>query len=205
QRPDYISPGSHEEPRSGHADVIMHHYPAHKDPRALNAAVADMLQGMWLIGPNDYVMHGRNMAYEMGTYSYFYHRPAWRILQQTDAPQDVKEPIRQFIEQIGDRLAFARGIELLNGNALASQLQAMRYCVEATGDPLSAQLFDTFWERFTTGGFGQRVGVGPSGGIQENFGYDYHYGSYVLRGWDAVLADLNDPRFAAVEAGVQEL
>ena len=67
-------------------------------------------------------MHGRNLAYEMGTYSYFYHRPAWRILQQADAPDEVKSALREFIIQIGDRLAFCRGIELVNGNSLASSV-----------------------------------------------------------------------------------
>jgi len=201
----YISVGSHNSPHPGSADRIMHDYPAHKSPQALNAAIRDMLDGLRLIGPTDAVMHGRNLAYEMGTYSFFYHRPAWRILQQTDAPDEVKSILKEFIIQIGDRLAFARGIELVNGNSLASLLQALRYCQEASGDPLQKELFETYWTRFTTGGFGDRFGVGPSGGVQEGYGYDHHYGSYVLRGWRAGLVDLKDARFQKVYDGVMNL
>lgn len=216
-KPDFISVGSHEspfktynnkqlaEPRPGAADILMHSYSLHKNPQALNAAIREMLEGMRLIGPNDHVLHGRNLAYEMGCYSYFYHRPAWRILQQTDAPEGAKGPIREFAMQIGDRMPFCRGIELVNGNSLASLVQAMRYTVEATQDPLQKDMFDTYWERFSAGGFGDRVGIGPSGGVQEGYGYDQHYGTYVLSGWRAGLADLNDPRFRKAYNGVLNL
>ena len=201
----YFSPGSHQTPKATSADKLMHNYPAHKNRGVLNAALKEMLDGMLLIGPTDSVVHGRNLAYEMGTYSYFYHRAAWRILQQSDAPQEVKEIIREFIIQIGDRLAFCRGLELVNGNSLASLLQGLRYCVEATKDPLQTELFDTYWKRFTTGGFGERIGVGASGGVQESFGYDYHYGGYITRGWQAVLTDLKDERFRKVYNGIMNL
>ena len=201
----YISPGSHESPKPGAADRILHDYPAHKDPRALQAALADMVEGMRLIGPMDQVLHGGNLAYEMGTYSYFYQRPAWRLLQQIDCPEPVRETLRDFMICVGDRLAFCRGVGLVNGNSLASLLQGMAYCVKATEDPLQQQLFDTYWDRFTTGGFGPRIGVGPSGGVQESFGYDYHYGGYVLRGWRAGLQDLDDPRFQKVYDGLLDL
>lgn len=209
QRKDFVSVGSHEtpmrrftdstlrEPRPGAADVIMESYDLHQDRRALMAAIREMLEGMRLIGPNDHVMHGRNLAYEMGCYSFFYHRPAGRILQQTDAPDEAKGPIREFAIQIGDRLAFCRGIELVNGNSLASLVQGLRYLVEATDDRLLRHLFDVYWDRFAHGGFGDRVGIGPSGGIQEGYGYDMHYGTYVLSGWRAVLRDLGDERFRA--------
>ncbi len=207
RREEFISVGSHEsplkryndpklaEPKPGAADVIMSSYDLHRDRRALNAAIREMLEGMRLIGPNGRVMHGRNLAYEMGCYSFFYHRPAWRILRQSDASEEAKEPIREFAIQIGDRLAFCRGIELVNGNSLASLVQGLRYLAEATDDPLQRRLFDVYWERFAHGGFGDRVGIGPSGGIQEGYGYDMHYGTYVLSGWRAGLTDLNEPRF----------
>jgi hypothetical protein len=197
--PNYVSVGSHNSPPPKSADVIMHNYSAHKNPHALNAALFDMAVGINLISHGDHIAIGplRNLAYEMGCYSYFYHRPAWRILQQTDAPAAAKEAIREFIIAIGDRLAMCRSGEMINGNSFASQMAALRYDSAATADPLQVSQFDTVFERFTTGGFGDRVGQGPSGGIQEGFGYDYHYGSYVLRGWRAVNADLKDPRIIA--------
>ena len=193
----FVSVGSHNSPPKGSADRIMHVWAKQKNPQALNAAIKEMLFGMRLIGHGDHVAIGpkRNLAYEQGCYTFFWYRPAWRILQQTDAPPEVKEAIREFIIQAGDRLAFCRTMAMVNGNALASLMAGLRYCCEASGDPLQQELFDALWERFTNSGFGDRFGIGPSGGLQESLGYDFHYGSYVLRGWKAVIADLKDPRF----------
>ena len=200
--PDYLSPSSNERPYSchkpgEHADEIMHHYSAHKNRKALFAALKQMNEGINLITPNDKITSGplRNMAYEMGCYSFFYQRPSWRILQQSDAPEEAKAPIMEFMIAYGDRLAFSRAMARVNGNAFSSLLAAFRYTVEATQDPMHKQLFDTYWDRFLHGGFGDRIGVGPSGGIQESFGYDCHYGGYVLKGWRPIIADLKEPRF----------
>ena len=197
QRQGFISVGSHNSPKAGSADRIMHSWALHKDPKALNAALRDMLFGMRLIGHGDHVAIGpkRNLAYEMGCYTYFWWRPAWRIIQQSNAPTEVKEILKEFVVQGADRLAFCRTISTGNGNAFGSLMEALRYCYEATGDALQKETFETVWERFTTGGYCHRVGIGPSGGLQESMGYDYHYGSYVLRGWRAVMADLKDERF----------
>jgi len=202
QREGYGSVGSHQSPRRGRpgwGDRVMHSYALHKNPKALNFAIRDTFFGMRLIGPGDHVAIGpkSNLAYEMGCYSFFYPRPAWRILQQTDAPKEVKDAIREFVIQVGDRLAFCRGMALVNGNALASLVAGMRYCLAGSQDAMLKKLFDTYFERFVSGGLGERVGQGPSGGIQESFGYDFHYGSYVLRGWRAVNADIKDPRLLA--------
>lgn len=206
-RPGFHSVGSHQSPARESADRLMHDYPAHRNRQALNAALREMGSGLNAIGPGDIVLQGpvKNLAYEMGCYSFFYHRPAWRILQDSDAPEAAKGPIREFILMVGDRLAFCRGGELINGNALASLVEALRYCAEASQDPLQKSLFDTYWDRFSSGGFGDRIGIGPSGGIQESFGYDHNYGSYVLRGWLAVNADLKDPRLLAAYDRVQNL
>jgi hypothetical protein len=200
KRPGYHSVGSHERPRRGvpgWGDAVMHHYPAHKNEKALNYAIRDLFFGMCLIGHGDHVAIGplANLAYEMGCYSYFFPRPAWRILRQSNAPEQVKEPIREYVRQICDRMAFCRGMALVNGNSLGSLVESMRYCVEASDDELNQQLFETYFERFASGGLGDRVGIGPSWGLQESFGYDFHYGSYVLRGWNAVRHDLEAPRF----------
>jgi len=193
----FLSVGSHNSPKKGSADRIMHSFHKHNNRNALHAALRDMLFGMRLIGHGDHVAIGpkRNLAYEQGCYTFFWYRPAWRIVQQTDAPPEVKAALREFVIQAGDRLAFCRTMATGNGNAFGSLMEALRYCYEATGDPLQEQLFETGWKRFTGGGYGDRVGIGPSGGLQESLGYDLHYGSYVMRGWKAVIADLNDPRF----------
>jgi len=191
----FVRLGSHEAPPPDCADVLMHDYVHNRSPQLLHAALRDMQEGMRRIGSLDHVNRGANLAYEMGTYSFFYHRPAWRILHFSDAPDEVKDAVREFVIQTGDRLAFGRGMELINGNALASLTQGLRYCVAATGDELQTRLFEDYWRRFTGGGFHDRIGIGPSGGVQESFGYDHHYGSYVLAGWRAVVADLDDERF----------
>ena len=195
----FISVGSHNSPKPDSADRIMHSFGKHKNPKALNAALRDMLFGMRLIGHGDHVAIGpkRNLAYEQGCYTFFWYRPAWRILQQTDAPKEVKEALREFIIQAGDRLAFCRTMATGNGNAFGSLMAGLKYCAEASQDPLQKDLFSSCFERFSNSGYGSRVGIGPSGGLQESKGYDLHYGSYVLRGWKAVIADLKDPKMIA--------
>jgi hypothetical protein len=189
-------------------DVIMHHYPAHQNRAALHVALRDLNAGLRNIGPHDHVSVAvggpfANLAYEFGNYAWHYWRPAWRILQQSDAPEEVKEIVREAFLVAGDRLAFCRTWERVNGNSFAQVLSALRYCHEATGDPLQKELFDTYWQRFTTGGWGERVGVGPSGPVQEGFAYAYHYGSYILTTWQSILADLKDERFQKVHDGVR--
>lgn len=115
KRPGFYSVASHHTPLPDSADVIMHSYPLHKNRKALNRALKEMFRGLMWIGPGDHIATGplKNLAYEMGCYSFFYHRPAWRILQQTEAPEEAKGPIREFAIQVGDRLAFCRGWLLL--------------------------------------------------------------------------------------------
>ncbi|MCS6852559.1 MAG: hypothetical protein NZ700_15495 [Gemmataceae bacterium] len=191
-------------------DRIMHHYPAHRNRAALNVALRDLASGLRSIGPNDHVAVAvggpfANMAYEFGNYAWHYWRPAWRILQQSDAPAEVKDIVREAFLLCGDRLAFCRSWERINGNSFAQVLSALRYCSEATGDPLHRQLFETYWQRFVSGGWGERVGVGPSGGVQENFAYDHHYGSYILTTWQSIIADLADDRFRQVHERLRTL
>jgi len=196
-RTGFISVGSHNSPKKGSADRLMHSWMKHRDNRVLNASYKDMLFGMRLIGHGDHVAIGpkRNLAYEQGCYTFFWYRPAWRILQETDAPPEVKDAIRDFIIQAGDRLGFCRTISTGNGNAFGSLMAGLRYCSAASGDAMQKKLFEDCWQRFTTGGYGDRFGIGPSGGLQESLGYDFHYGSYVMRGWNAVIADFQDERF----------
>ena len=204
---DYITSASNHTPKKEQADVIMHDYRHHKNRKALMAALKEMDVGLNLFAANDKITSGplRNMAYEMGGYSSFYQRPSWRILQQSDAPEAAKSPIMEYMIAYGDRLAFCRAMARVNGNAFTSLVAGLRYTVEATQDPLHKKLFDSYWERFTTGGFGDRIGLGPSGGVQESFGYDSHYGGYMLKGWRAVIADIKDPRILAVYTRVLNL
>ncbi len=207
QRPNFLPVnGPYGQPPL--CDRIMHHYPAHKNRAALNVALQELFAGLRAIGPNDHVavaMGGpfANLAYEFSNYAWQYWRPAWHILQHSDAPDEVKAIVREAFLVAGDRLAFCRSWERVNGNSYAQVLAALRYCYEATGDPLQKELFDTYWERFTRGGWGERVGVGPSGPVQEGFAYAYHYASYILTTWQAILADLPDPRLQKVYDGVR--
>jgi hypothetical protein len=188
-------------------DRIMHHYPAHRNKAALNIALRDMIAGLRSVGPNDHVAVAvggpfANMAYEFSNYAWHYWRPAWRILKEADAPEEIKAMVHEAFLVTGDRLAFCRTWERVNGNSFALVLTALRYCHEGTGDALQKEMFETYWQRFTTGGWGDRVGVGPSGPVQEGFGYAYHYASYILSTWQSILADIPDARFKKVHDGV---
>lgn len=184
-------------------DGLMHHYQANKNRQSLNVAIRDLHYGLRSIGPGEVpaVAVGgpwANMAYEYSNYAWHYWRPAWRILQQSDAPAELKEIVHDAFLVCGDRLAFCVSWARTNGNSFAQLVAALRYCQEATGDPLQKKLFDIYWQRFTSGGWGERCGIGPSGLCQESFGYDHHYGSYMLGTWKAILADLADERFQKV-------
>jgi len=188
------------------SDLIMHHYPAHKNRAALNLALKDMAAGLRSVSANDHVAVATggpyaNLAYEFGNYAWHYWRPAWRIQQHSDAPEEVKAIVREAFLVCGDRLAFCRTWERVNGNAFAQVLSALRYCHEGTGDPLQKELFEVYWDRFVSGGWGDRVGVGPSGPVQEGFAYAYHYASYMMTTWQSILADLKDERFQKVYDG----
>lgn len=206
QRPGFL-PGNGPYWKPPLCDAIMHHYPTHKNRAALNLALRDLHAGLRSIGANDHVAVAvggpfANLAYEFGNYAWQYWRPAWRILQQSEAPDDVKAIVHEAFLVAGDRLAFCRTWERVNGNAFAQLVAALRYCQEATRDPLHKELFDTYWQRFVSGGWGERAGVGPSGPVQEGYAYAYHYGSYILTTWQAILADLKDERLQKVHDGV---
>jgi hypothetical protein len=179
------------------SDTIMHYYLTHKSPQAINVALRDMAAGLRHIGPGDHIANGpfRNMGYEFSTYAFHFYRPAWRILQQSEAPKEAKDIVQEAFLVCGDRLAFCRGWARINGNAFAHVPMALRYCSAATDDPLQKQLADVYLDRFLTGGWGERVGAGPSGPVQEGFAYAYHYASYILTSWKSVLTDLPEDRF----------
>src|SRR5439155_24664246 len=94
------------------------------------------------------VKFGGNLGYVFGTYGWHYWRPAWRILQQSDAPQEIKDIIQEAIILGGDRLSMAAGIERTNGNALSHIPMALRYAAEGAQDPLLTKLADTYFGRF---------------------------------------------------------
>jgi hypothetical protein len=184
-------------------DGLMHHYQANKNPQALNAAIRNLSYGLRSIGPGEIpaVAVGgafANMGYEYSNYAWHYWRPGWRILQKSDASDEVKQLVRDAFLLCGDRLAFCVTWARTNGNAFAQVVAALRYCQEATADPLHKQLADTYLERFANGGWGERSGISKSGACQEGFGHDHHYGSYSVDTWKTIIADLNDERFRKI-------
>lgn len=190
-------------------DRIMHDYPAHKNRQALNLAIRDLEKGLRDIATGDHrAVPGwnGNLAYIFAPFEWHYWRPAWRILQQSEAPEQVKEIIREAFILCGDRLAFARGMERVNGNAFSLIVEGLRYCHEATGDPLQKQLFETYFERFVNEGWGAGTGISKSGDCQEHFAHEHHYGTYIARDtWVAVVRDFGDERFRKVLERVREL
>ena len=63
------------------------------------------------------------------------------------------------VAMAGDRLSFAAGIEKVNGNAFSQINVALWYCHRATGDPIQKERFETFWQRWSTGGWGPGAGL----------------------------------------------
>jgi len=197
--------GNHE--KAPLADGIMFSYELHKNKQALNLAIKDLASGLRIIGPGDHVMNTTwrgmsNLAYEFGTYRYHWWRPAWRILQSKDTPQEAREAIMEIVTNAADRLGFCQNWERVNGNAFTTVLCALKYAHAGTNDPFNKQLLDTFHDRFINGGFGPRVGLGPSGLIQEEFVYDNHYGSYTLATIGSVISDFDDARFTIIHQGL---
>jgi hypothetical protein len=189
--------GPHEAPPL--SDQLMHNYTAHKNPNVLNMALRDLAEGLRIISIGDVPLmtHG-NLGYLFATYGWHYWRPAWRVLQQSDAPKEVKDIIREAMILCGDRLAFARGIERSNGNALSHIPMALHYASKAVKDPMLTELAETYLDRFAHEGWRRGVGISKSGDCQEHFAHDYHYGSYISDNYKAVVHDFNDPKFKAI-------
>jgi hypothetical protein len=150
-----------------------------------------------------------NWAYGMGYYGCHIFRPGWVLMRRADVPAEVKELIREGLLIAGDRLGFATHIEKVNGNAFAQINVALWYAHRATGDAMQKERFETFWQRWTTEGWGAGSGLSRSGDPQEHFAHDAHYGSYYLDNWKAtgntwvkgggILGDAtDDPRFQKV-------
>lgn len=150
-----------------------------------------------------------NWAYAMGYYGCNIFKPGWVLLRRDDVPAEVKDIIKEGLLVAGDRLSFATAIERVNGNAFSQINVALWYSHRATGDPLQKERFETFWQRWTTEGWGVGSGLSPSGDSQEHFAHDMHYGSYLMNNWKAtgntwvkdggILGDAtDDPRFQKV-------
>lgn len=206
-RPGYVTlNGPHEPPPV--SDTLMHHYPDHKDSGTLHMAIRDLHQGFRMLTVGDSVAPRRwngNMGYIFGTYAFHYWRPAWRVLQAQETPPAAREAVREAVLMAGDRLAFSRGIERVNGNAFSHIPQALAYAAAAVEDPLMARLADEYLDRFANGGWGAGTGISPSGDCMEHFGHDYHYGTYILANYRAPIADLGDERFRRIRDGVYEV
>lgn len=124
-----------------------------------------------------------NWAYAFGYYGCKIWRPAWLVLKSPEAPDELKSIIREGIIMCGDRLAFATGMECVNGNAFAQINVALWYAHQATGDAMQKELFEIFWSRWISEGWGTGAGLSPSGDSQEHFAHDLHYGSYMMDNW----------------------
>jgi len=157
-----------------------------------------------------------NWAYAMGYYGCNIFKPGWLLRRRDDVPADVKEIIKEGLIMAGDRLSFATAIEKVNGNAFSQINVALWYSHRATGDALQKERFETFWQRWTTEGWGIGSGLSPSGDSQEHFAHDMHYGSYIMNNWKAtgntwvkdggILGDAtDDPRFQKVMDRYYEL
>lgn len=157
-----------------------------------------------------------NWAYAMGYYGCNVFRPGWVLVRRADVPAEVKDIIKEGLLVAGDRLSFATHIEKVNGNAFAQINVALWYAHRATGDAMQKERFETFWQRWTTEGWGPGSGLSRSGDAQEHFAHDMHYGSYLLDNWRAdgntwvkaggILGDAaDDPRFQKVVDRYHEL
>ncbi|MBI3987473.1 MAG: hypothetical protein HY343_11165 [Lentisphaerae bacterium] len=200
ERPGFVTLNGNNEPPPL-CDTLMHNYPINRDPHVLAVALHDLEKGLRQLTVGDMpVVSGwnGNLGYLFGTYGWHYWRPAWRILRESDASPEVKAILQEAMIQSGDRLAFGRGIERTNGNALSHIPMALRYAAEATQDPMVMALAATYFDRFVSGGWGRGVGISRSGDCQEHFAHDLAYGSYIVANYRAVEADLGDPKFKAV-------
>jgi hypothetical protein len=150
-----------------------------------------------------------NWAYAMGYYGCHIFRPGWVLVRRSDVPGEVKELIKEGLLIAGDRLSFATHMEKVNGNAFSQINIALWYAHQATGDPLQKERFETFWQRWSTEGWGPGTGLSRSGDSQEHFAHDMHYGSYLMDNWKpqgmtwvqggGILGDSpDDPRFQKV-------
>jgi hypothetical protein len=187
-------------------DRIMFSYPLHHNRQALNLALREIASSLRSISTGDYMSvpgFNGNAGY-IYAYAWQYWRPAWRIQRQSDAPADVKVMLREAFILCGDRIAFARSQERVNGNVFSKIPTALRYCYEATGDPLQKELFETYFSRFISEGWGLRTGIGPSGDCQEHFAHDALYGVLILEDFRAPIADFSDERFARVQQRVAD-
>jgi len=126
-----------------------------------------------------------NLAYAMGYYGMQVFKPGWVLMRRSDVPEDAKALIKEGLIMAGDRLSFATHIEKVNGNAFSQINVALWYSHRATGDPLQKERFETFWQRWSTEGWGRGSGLSPSGDSQEHFAHDMHYGSYLMDNWKA--------------------
>jgi hypothetical protein len=185
----------------------MHSYDLHKQKGILNVALRDLFMGFMGVTNGDYrgFPAWTNLGYSFGTYSFHFWRPAWRILQQSDAPDDVKAILREALFVGGDRLGFGTGIERVNGNAFSHIPIALKYCSEATQDPMQLERYKVFFERWKSETWGIGVGISRSGDSQEHFAHDNHYGSYVLANLRAPLADFPGSEYQAVALRVRRL
>lgn len=157
-----------------------------------------------------------NWAYALGYYGCRIFKSGWILMRRDDVPKEIKDIIREGLIMAGDRLSFATAIEKVNGNAFSQINVALWYSHRATGDAIQKERFETFWNRWSTEGWGPGSGLSASGDSQEHFAHDMGYGSYIMNNWAAtdntwvkeggILGDAtDDPRFQQVMDRYYEL
>jgi len=150
-----------------------------------------------------------NWAYAMGYYGCRIFKEGWDLVRRNDVPAEAKELIKEGLLVAGDRLSFATHMEKVNGNSFAQMNVALWYAHRATGDAMQKDRFETFWQRWSTEGWGPGTGISRSGDSQEHFAHDMNYGSYIIDNWKAtantwvqkcgILGDaVDDPRFQKI-------
>jgi len=189
-------------------DRILFNYPAHHNRHALNLALKEMEQSLRSISTGDYMSvpgFNGNAGY-IYCYAWQYWRAAWFLLQQSDAPDEVKQIVREAFLLAGDRLAFSRSQERVNGNVFSKIPISLLYCAQATGDPIQKELFETYFTRFLTQGWGKGSGISQSGDCQEHFAHEAFYGMLILEDLRAPIHDFpNEDRFAELQKKVAEV
>jgi hypothetical protein len=183
------------------ADRIMHNYAAHKNREALNLAIRNLAVSLESIGPGDIRFtpgYNGNTAFTTASHVWYPWHTAWLMLKEPDVPVEVKAIVREAFIALGDAIAFGRNQERVLANAYFNIVGSLRYCVAATGDPLQKRMFELYFDRYRNGGWGEGVGMSPSGTHYEHFAHAYHYGGYVINSCRGPAQELGDKRFAEI-------
>jgi hypothetical protein len=168
-----------------HNWLKTHPLDANDSEKSLRKDLETLEKRFRLIGVGDHrgAMGWNNLAYSFGYAGCKIWRFSWVLLQRKDIPDDVRAIILEGLILAGDRYGFTHEIERTNGNSFNQISIALWYAYQATGDKMLQERFETFWNRWATGGWGAGVGLTPSGDHHEIFAHAWHYMSYLMNNW----------------------